>query len=199
MQATTSTNQLITRYIMTNSATLSADMAPALIFNVTVKHNEVVFRTTPAELRELVLFLRNSESYQMSTLVDIQATDRLKTAGRFVVKYAFLSTKLNHRCTVEFAVNEVTSIPSIAGPFFNDQRIFASAGWLEREVWDLLGIYFSEHGDLRRILTDYGFSGHPLRKDFPLTGFSEVVYNDAEGRVTSEPVELAQEFRVFHL
>ena len=199
MQANNSTTQLVVRSITFSSANLFAEMVPALVFNTSTTHNELILRTTPTELRELCVFARNSELLQMTSLVDIQGVDRLKSTGRFVVKYSLLSTKLNQRCTIEVTVDETTPIPSLAAPFFNNQRIFASAGWLEREVWDLLGVYFSEHGDLRRILTDYGFSGHPLRKDFPLTGFSEVVYNDAEGRVTSEPVELSQEFRVFHL
>jgi NADH:ubiquinone oxidoreductase subunit C len=122
------TQQLILRSIMIDSANLSAKMVPALIFNSTVQHNELVLRTTPAELRELCIFVRNNELFQMTSLVDIQGVDRLKAAGRFVVKYSLLSTKLNQRCTIEVAVNEITPIPSIAGPFFNNQRIFASAG-----------------------------------------------------------------------
>jgi NADH:ubiquinone oxidoreductase subunit C len=129
-------------------------------------------------------------SYYRFTLVDIAAVDRLAARGRFAVKYLLVSHHYNVRLTVELFANETLTVPSV-------RSIFPSATWLEREVWDLFGLYFHDNGDLRRILTDYGFTGHPLRKDFPLTGFHEVIYNDAEGRVTSEPVELAQELRVF--
>lgn len=156
-------------------------------------------RTTPLQLRNVTSFLAKATNIRSGSLVDIAVTDRLGVRGRFSVKYLFLSSFYNNRLIVEVYADETTAVPSIAGPFFNRKRIFASAGWLEREVWDLFGIYFTENGDLRRILTDYGFTGHPLRKDFPLTGFHELVYNDAEGRVTVEAVELAQEFRVFHL
>ena len=159
----------------------------------------VTLRTSPARLRALAAFIAKSTVVRATTLVDIAVTDRLGAKGRFSVKYLFLSALYNNRVIVEIYVDETTTVPSLASSFFNRMRIFASAGWLEREVWDLFGIYFTENGDLRRILTDYGFTGHPLRKDFPLTGFHELVYNDAEGRVTAEPVELAQEFRVFHL
>ena len=159
----------------------------------------VALRTSPTRLRTLAAFIAKSTVVRATTLVDIAVTDRLGAKGRFSIKYLFLSALYNNRVIVEIYVDETTTVPSLASSFFNRTRIFASAGWLEREVWDLFGIYFTENGDLRRILTDYGFTGHPLRKDFPLTGFHELVYNDAEGRVTAEPVELAQEFRVFHL
>jgi NADH:ubiquinone oxidoreductase subunit C len=149
-------------------------------------------------VRAISLFVRNSTYWQFRTLVDIAVVDRLLPASRFVVNYLFLSMPTGQRLTVQLFANETSTIPSVAVPFANGQRLFSSANWLEREVWDMFGLYFSEHGDLRRILTDYGFTGHPLRKDFPLTGFHEVSYNDAEGRVISEPVELAQEFRVFN-
>jgi NADH:ubiquinone oxidoreductase subunit C len=154
--------------------------------------------TAPAQLRALALLMRNATESQQYTLVDIAVVDKLANVGRFVVYYHFLSPVLNQRKALQLFVTETTTIPSLAAPFMNKQKIFAGAGWLEREVWDMFGCYFSEHGDLRRILTDYGFTGHPLRKDFPLTGFVELLYNDAEGRVTAESVELAQEFRVFH-
>lgn len=167
--------------------------------NSNVTPFNTVIRTTPAKLRSLAAFIAKSTTIRATTLVDIAVTDRLSTRGRFSIKYLFLSGLYSNRLALEIYVDETTSVPSLASPFFNRKRIFASAGWLEREVWDLFGIYFTQNGDLRRILTDYGFTGHPLRKDFPLTGFHELVYNDAEGRVTVEPVELAQEFRVFHL
>lgn len=175
------------------------NIAPALVLQTTYSPNGAVLRTTRNKIRAVASLLRNSTTLQAATLVDIAGTDKLDQQGRFAIKYSFLSVTYNKRITVELFCEETLSIPSLAAPFLNNQKVFAAAGWLEREVWDLLGVYFSEHGDLRRILTDYGFTGHPLRKDFPLTGFHELVYNDAEGRVTAEPVELSQEFRVFHI
>ncbi len=153
----------------------------------------------PAQLKHVALFFRNYTYSRAATLSEIVGFDRIAERGRFSIQYFFLSDTFKRRLSFEVFAHETSVVPSLAAPFFQGRRIFASAGWLEREVWDMFGTYFTDHGDLRRILTDYGFSGHPLRKSFPLTGFFEVVYNDAEGRVTSEPVELAQEFRVFHL
>jgi NADH dehydrogenase (ubiquinone) Fe-S protein 3 len=109
---------------------------------------------------------------------------------RFEVVYMLLSVDWNSRLRIHTQVDEITPVPSIV-------EVFPSAGWWEREVWDMFGICFANHPDLRRILTDYGFEGHPLRKDFPCWGFSEVRYDDSEKRVVSEPVELAQEYRAF--
>jgi NADH:ubiquinone oxidoreductase subunit C len=172
---------------------------PGLIHSTAPRIDGLIIRTAPSKLRPLALYLRNSSCAQFRTLVDIAVLDKLLPKGRFVLNYLFLSMVTNQRLVVQVYANETTPLPSLSSPLFGDQRFFPGASWLEREVWDMFGIYFSEHGDLRRILTDYGFTAHPLRKDFPLTGFHEVVYNDAEGRVTSEPVELAQEFRVFQL
>lgn len=184
------------------SGTLSmlASCLPKLIFGVSsTPLIPFQIRTTPEALRPLALILKSNTLTQMTSITDIAVTDKVEQAGRFSVKYLFYSFAYNQRFIIELFARETTIVPSLAAPFAMGQSIFAGAGWLEREAYDMYGIYFSEHGDLRRILTDYGFTGHPLRKDFPLTGFSEVVYNDAEGRVTPEPVELSQEFRVFHL
>lgn len=170
---------------------------PSILFSVTPSLDGLILRTSPAKIRAVSFFIRNSTYWQFRTLADIAVVDRLFPTSRFAINYIFLSTSTGQRAVVQIFANETSTIPSIAVPFANGQRLFSSANWLEREVWDMFGLYFSEHGDLRRILTDYGFTGHPLRKDFPLTGFHEVIYNDAEGRVTSEAVELAQEFRVF--
>jgi NADH:ubiquinone oxidoreductase subunit C len=172
---------------------------PALVYSATPTNDGLLIRTSSSNIRSLALFFRNSTYFQFRTLVDIAVVDKLRPVGRFAVNYLFLSMHTNQRIVVQLFANETSTIPSLAVPFANGQRLFAGAAWLEREVWDMFGIYYSEHGDLRRILTDYGFTGHPLRKDFPLTGFHELVYNDAAGRVVSEPVELAQEFRVFKL
>lgn len=124
-----STNQqLIVRDILTTAAQLAAQSTPALIFGTTVKQQEIFIRTTPAEVRGVLAMLRNNDLFQMTVLVDIQAMDRPSAEGRFVIKYALLSPKLNQRCVVELCVNEVTPIPSVACPFFNNQRIFAAAG-----------------------------------------------------------------------
>jgi NADH:ubiquinone oxidoreductase subunit C len=184
----------------TGTLAMLAACLPKLVFGtMSSPHIPLQLLTTPDALRALTLILKSSSLTQASLLSDIVVTDRLDAAGRFSVKYLFLSLQYNQRWIVEVFARETTIIPSLAAPFALGQRIFSGAGWLEREAYDLYGIYFSDHGDLRRILTDYGFTGHPMRKDFPLTGFTEVVYNDAEGRVTPEPVELSQEFRVFHL
>ena len=126
----------------------------------------------------------------------VQAASRLHAVDypsrplRFEVVYNFLSIQYNSRVRVKSCLDEVTPISSLT-------PLFSSAAWWEREVWDMFGIFFSNHPDLRRILTDYGFTGHPLRKDFPLTGFLEVRYDDSEKRVINEPVEMTQEFRFF--
>jgi NADH:ubiquinone oxidoreductase subunit C len=172
---------------------------PAVISSVRVTPEGILLRTTARKLHILAKYLRNSTMFRFRALTDIAVVDRLLPSGRFVVNYNLLSTTLNQRVTIQLAVSETDSIPSLLGSPIKGERLYPAADWQEREVWDMFGIYFTGHGDLRRILTDYGFTGHPLRKDFPLTGYHELVYNDAGGRVTSEPVELAQEFRVFHL
>jgi NADH:ubiquinone oxidoreductase subunit C len=135
----------------------------------------------------------------VKTLIDIAVVDRIRSRSRFTVNYLLLSTRLNQRVQLRTFAGETTVLPSLAAPFMRATSIFPAANWLEREVWDLFGIYFSSHGDLRRILTDYGFSGNPLRKDFPLTGFYELFYSFSQGRVIAATVELSQEFRVFYL
>jgi len=143
----------------------------------------------PALIKVLKL-LRDDQNCLFKQLVDITAVDRPDQAERFEVVYNLLSLKLNQRIRVKLTTDERTPVASVAG-------VFSSAIWLEREVWDMFGIFFSGHPDLRRILTDYGFEGHPLRKDFPLTGFKEVRYDEEQKRVVYEPVKLTQEFRRF--
>ena len=122
--------------------------------------------------------------------MDVCGVDRPERTRRFDVVYNLLSLTHNRRIRVKLETDEETPVPSVV-------NVFSAANWWEREVWDLFGIYFSDHPDLRRILTDYGFDGHPLRKDFPLTGYVEVRYDDEQKRVVYEPVKLAQEFRRF--
>jgi NADH dehydrogenase (ubiquinone) Fe-S protein 3 len=139
---------------------------------------------------EVILFLRDHQTTQFKILSDITAVDFPEQPLRFEVSYDLLSLRFNSRIRVKTYVNEVTPIES-------SEPVFSSANWLEREVWDMFGICFVNHPDLRRILTDYGFEGYPLRKDFPLSGFVEVRYDIASKRVVCESLELAQEFRSF--
>jgi NADH-quinone oxidoreductase subunit C len=134
--------------------------------------------------------LRDDHNCQFKQLVDLTAVDHPDQAERFEVVYNLLSLKLNQRVRVKLTTDENTPVASVSG-------VFSSAIWLEREAWDMFGIFFANHPDLRRILTDYGFEGHPLRKDFPLTGFKEVRYDEEQKRVVYEPVKLTQEFRRF--
>ena len=152
--------------------------------------NEIVFFVYPQFVLPFSLFLRDHVNTQCKQLMDITAVDYPTRIERFELIYNFLSVEFNSRIRVKSVVDEVTPISSVT-------EIFSCAAWWEREVWDMFGIFFSNHPDLRRILTDYGFQGHPLRKDFPLTGYVEVRYDDSEKRVITEPVELTQEFRFF--
>lgn len=135
-------------------------------------------------------FLRDDSSVDCKVLVDVCGVDYPGRTERFDVVYNLLSLRQNHRVRVKVTTDEDTPVPSVA-------EVFSTANWFEREVWDLFGVFFSDHPDLRRILTDYGFEGHPLRKDFPMTGYVEVRYDDEAKRVVYEPVKLAQEFRSF--
>ena len=141
-------------------------------------------------LRDAVLSLRDDPQLLFKILVDVTAVDYPGRPERFEVVYQLLSVRLNRRVRIKVAADEAVPVPSVTS-------IFSSAGWYEREVWDLFGIYFADHPDLRRILTDYGFEGHPMRKDFPLTGYVEVRYDEDRKRVVYEPVRLKQEFRSF--
>jgi NADH/F420H2 dehydrogenase subunit C len=163
-----------------------------LVKEIRLKSNEIELKTTPNNLRSLLYFLQKETSCQYKQLVEIACSDFPGKKDRFSISYVLYSLRYNARIIVVVKTNEVIPIPSITG-------LFESANWLERESWDLYGIFFDQHPDLRRILTDYGFSGHPLRKDFPLTGFVEVYYNDSKKRLRYEAVELAQEYRVFTL
>ena len=135
-------------------------------------------------------FLRDDPRCRFISLIDICGVDYPERDERFEVVYHLMSPYLNHRVRVKLSVDDETPVPSIT-------EVFVGSNWFEREAYDLFGILFSGHPDLRRILTDYGFDGHPLRKDFPLTGFVEVRYDEERKRVVYEPVKLAQEFRSF--
>ena len=147
--------------------------------------------TVPATgLLKVLTFLRDDANCLFECLVDITAVDWPEHAPRFEIVYNLLSLRLNQRVRVKVWADDETPIPSAI-------PVHSAAGWYERETWDMYGIMFSGHPDLRRILTDYGFQGHPLRKDFPLSGYVEVRYDTAQKRVVYEPVTLTQEFRRF--
>ena len=155
-----------------------------------VAHGELTVDVALASLKGLVEWLKADRTCQFSTLIDITAVDYPGRQKRFDVVYHFLSMYQNHRIRLRVAVREEDMVPSIISTH-------PSAGWFEREVFDMFGILFSGHPDLRRILTDYGFRGHPLRKDFPTTGYTEVRYDEVQKRVVYEPVSLVQEYRQF--
>lgn len=160
------------------------------ITSVAVNGGELVIIADKANLLSVSAFLRNNERLLCKQLVDITAVDYPDRLPRFEVVYNFLSVKKNIRVRVKIPAGEEEAVPSVTG-------LFSVAGWLEREAWDMYGIFFEGNPDLRRILTDYGFEGHPLRKDFPLTGYVELRYDEEQKRVIYEPVELRQEFRNF--
>ena len=152
--------------------------------------DELTLQIAPTSLVSLVEFLKTDRTCRFSTLIDITAVDYPEREERFDVVYHFLSMYQNHRIRLKLALREEDSVPSITG-------VHPSANWFEREVFDMFGILFSGHPDLRRILTDYGFRGFPLRKDFPTTGYNEVRYDEESKRVIYEPVHLVQEYRQF--
>ncbi len=157
---------------------------------VDVLGGELVAKVIASGLRDFVGFLKRDDNCRFATLVDITAIDFPGREKRFDVVYHFLSMPLNQRIRVKVALREDSSIHSIS-------KLYSAADWFEREVFDMYGILFDDHPDLRRILTDYGFQGHPLRKDFPLTGYREVRYDEELKRVVYEPVKLVQEYRSF--
>ena len=152
--------------------------------------NEITFYVFPEYVFPILFYLKNHINTQFKMLLDVTAVDYPSRVSRFQVVYHLLSISYNARIRIKTCVNEISALSSVT-------KLYSSAGWWEREVWDMFGIFFSDHPDLRRILTDYGFQGHPLRKDFPLSGFVEVRYDDSEKRVITEPVEMTQEFRYF--
>ena len=155
-----------------------------------VAHGELNVDVAPSNIAGLVEFLKSDPSCKFSTLVDITAVDYPERGKRFDVVYHFLSMYRNQRIRLRAAIREDEMVPSIV-------NVHPSANWFEREVYDMFGILFSGHPDLRRLLTDYGFRGYPLRKDFPTTGYTEVRYDEAQKRVVYEPVKLVQEYRQF--
>ena len=162
----------------------------AIVKDLSIVGDELVAIVEKEDIVKLLIFLRDDVNCQFKQLMDICGVDYPERPQRFEVVYNLLSLVHNNRVTVKVMLDDNSSIPSVS-------KVFSSADWWEREIWDLFGIFFSGHPDLRRILTDYGFDGHPLRKDFPLTGYVEVRYDDAQKRVVYEPVKLTQEYRDF--
>ena len=160
------------------------------LLNIYSKENTTYLDINKNNLIEILKFLKTDNKCLFSQLIDLTAVDYINSKQRFEVVYILLSHKKNFRLIIKVLVGEKEKIPSICS-------IFNSANWYERECYDLFGIKFINHPDLRRIMTDYNFEGHPLRKDFPLTGHTEVHYNDLEKKVVYEPVKLSQEFRNF--
>ncbi|MEZ5828235.1 MAG: NADH-quinone oxidoreductase subunit C [Hyphomicrobiales bacterium] len=170
-------------------AYLSGKLGPKLdSFQVAL--GELTIEAKRDDIQDVIAFLRDDERCRFGCLIDICGVDYPDRAERFDVVYHLLSPWLNHRIRVRITTDAETPVPSIV-------RLFPAANWFEREAYDLYGILFEGHPDLRRLLTDYGFQGHPLRKDFPLTGFVELRYDDELKRVVYEPVKLMQEFRNF--
>ncbi len=151
---------------------------------------ELSLTVKAASIVKVLSFLKDDAGCLFKQLVDVCGVDWPGREQRFDVVYHLLSMKHNQRVRVKVATDEETAVPSVTS-------VFSSAGWFERETWDMYGVLFSDHPDLRRILTDYGFEGHPLRKDFPLTGYVEMRYDDETKRVVYEPVKLTQDFRSF--
>jgi len=158
--------------------------------NILLFKNELILVVCPKKLLPIILFLKNHTNCQYKILTSISGVDYLEKKIRFEVVYELLSIRYNNRIRIKTYVDEITTIESIIS-------VYSAADWWEREIWDLFGIFFVNHNDLRRILTDYGFEGHPLRKDFPLSGFVEVRYDERQKRVICESLELTQEFRTF--
>jgi NADH:ubiquinone oxidoreductase subunit C len=158
---------------------------------VVLKPNFAILIVKPKYLKNLLIFFKYFFGNNFSTLMDVWGSDYPHRIWRFEVNFLILNLSLPYRIVLRTFTNEYIPISSVSD-------IYSSSGWLEREVWDMYGVYFSGHKDLRRILTDYGFSGYPLRKDFPLTGYTEVRYDDTKKQVVLEPLEVSQELRLFN-
>ena len=153
-----------------------------------INHGQIYITINPEELLDTTLLLKTNKNTKFRQLIDITAVDYPENQKRFKIVYLLLSHELNQRIILSYYIDENQQIPSLT-------KIFPSANWMEREIFDMYGIKFTDHPDLRRILTDYGFQGHPLRKDFPLTGHNEVRYGENEKKVIYEPVKLEQNYR----
>ena len=155
-----------------------------------INHSQIYINIDSKDLIDVILFLKNNETTKFRQLVDITAVDFPQNDKRFKLVYLFLSHEYNTRLILDCYINEEEIVPTTT-------KIYPAANWMEREVFDMYGIVFKDHPDLRRILTDYGFEGYPLRKDFPLSGHNEVRYSEDEKKVIYEPVKLEQDYRNF--
>jgi NADH-quinone oxidoreductase subunit C len=155
-----------------------------------IKHNQLYINIESEDLINVTLFIKNNENTKFRQVIDVTVVDYPENSQRFKVVYLFLSHEFNQRIVLSYLINENEVIASLTS-------IFPAANWMEREVFDMYGVKFKDHPDLRRILTDYGFDGHPLRKDFPLTGHTEVRYSEDQKKVIKEPVKLEQNYRNF--
>ncbi len=156
-----------------------------------IANDNLIIYVEAEKITKFLTFLRDDKNLSFKILLDLFGADMLSIRSpRFEVIYNLLSLKLNNRITIKVALNEGEQVETVS-------KVFSTANWLEREAFDMYGIIFDNHPDLRRILTDYGFEGHPLRKDFPLTGYKEVRYDEAQKKVIYEPAKLMQEFREF--
>ncbi|MFN3075508.1 MAG: NADH-quinone oxidoreductase subunit C [Alphaproteobacteria bacterium] len=163
---------------------------PQDVLSVDVEKDELVLVVQRPAIVKVLSFLRDDSNCQFKQLMNVCGADYPSREQRFEIVYSLLSLKHNQRVRVKVRTDESAPVPSVVG-------VFSSANWFERETWDMYGVAFTDHPDLRRILTDYGFDGHPLRKDFPLSGFVEMRYDDEQKRVVYEPVKLVQDFRSF--
>ncbi len=161
------------------------------IFAYSYNGNEEILHVSVSNLYLSVFCLKSHINYQFNLLSCISGVDNLISKYRFNIVYEFISIVFNSRIRLKIYLNEITSVISLTNLYIN-------ANWWEREIWDLFGLYFLKHPDLRRLLTDYGFEGHPLRKDFPISGFLEVKYDLIKKQIVQEPLELAQSFRFFN-
>ena len=155
-----------------------------------IKHEQLYLYIDSEDLIDVTLFIKSNENTKFRQLIDVTVVDYPENAQRFKLVYLFLSHEFNQRIILSYLINENELIPSLTS-------IYPAANWMEREVFDMYGVKFKDHPDLRRILTDYGFEGHPLRKDFPLTGHTEVRYSEEQKKVIKEPVKLEQNYRNF--
>jgi len=160
------------------------------IKNTEIRHEQLYVNIDNEDLIDVTLFIKSNENTKFRQLIDITVVDYPENAQRFKVVYLFLSHEFNQRIILSYLISENEVIPSLT-------PIYPAANWMEREVFDMYGVKFKDHPDMRRILTDYGFEGHPLRKDFPLTGHTEVRYSEDQKKVISEPVKLEQNYRNF--
>lgn len=182
----TNNNKLLKKY-----SKYLLNIVPKLIKRIFILNNEIIIYVPFNYIYQTIFFLKNHTYSTFKSLSDLCAVDFPNRTWRFEIVYNLLSIDHNSRIRVKTKIDEINYLQSISS-------IHNSANWYEREVWDLFGIFFENHPDLRRILTDYGFDGFPLRKDFPLSGYIEVRYSEKHKRVISEPIQLAQEYRYFN-